>query len=31
MAIPYSEFQKLVREDKVAEVVVSPDQLQGEL
>jgi cell division protease FtsH len=30
-AIPYSEFQKLVREDKVAQVVVSQDQLQGEL
>jgi len=31
VAIPYSEFQKLVREDKVAQVVVSQDQLQGEL
>ena len=30
-AIPYSEFQKLVRDDKVAQVVVSQDQLQGEL
>jgi cell division protease FtsH len=30
-AIPYSEFQKLVRADKVAQVVVSQDQLQGEL
>jgi cell division protease FtsH len=30
-AIPYSEFQRLVREDKVAQVVVSQDQLQGEL
>jgi cell division protease FtsH len=30
-AIPYSEFQKLVREDKVAQVVVSQDQLQGVL
>jgi cell division protease FtsH len=29
--IPYSEFQRLVREDKVAEVLVSQDQLQGEL
>jgi cell division protease FtsH len=28
--IPYSEFQKLVREDKVARVVVSPDQIEGE-
>ena len=28
VAIPYSEFQKLVREDKVAQVVVSQDQLQ---
>jgi len=31
VAIPDSEFQKLVRVDKVAEVVVSQDQLQGEL
>ncbi|HET6437981.1 MAG TPA: ATP-dependent metallopeptidase FtsH/Yme1/Tma family protein, partial [Anaeromyxobacter sp.] len=31
VAIPYSEFQKLVREDKVAQVTVSQDQLQGEL
>ncbi len=31
VGIPYSEFQKLVREDKVAQVVVSQDQLQGEL
>jgi cell division protease FtsH len=30
-AIPYSEFQRLVRENKVAQVVVSQDQLQGEL
>ncbi len=30
-AIPYSEFQRLVREEKVAQVVVSQDQLQGEL
>jgi cell division protease FtsH len=30
-AIPYSEFQALVRADKVAQVVVSQDQLQGEL
>jgi cell division protease FtsH len=29
--IPYSEFQKLVREDKVASVVVAQDQLSGEL
>src|SRR2546429_1003313 len=29
--IPYSEFQKLVREDKVASVVVGQDQLSGEL
>jgi cell division protease FtsH len=28
--IPYSEFQKLVREDKVASVVVSVDQIEGE-
>jgi len=28
--IPYSEFQKLVREDKVANVVVSADQIEGE-
>jgi cell division protease FtsH len=28
--IPYSEFQKLVREDKVARVVVSADQIEGE-
>jgi cell division protease FtsH len=31
VAIPYSEFQTLVRADKVAQVVVSQDQLQGEL
>jgi cell division protease FtsH len=30
-AIPYSEFQALVRADKVAQVVVSQDRLQGEL
>jgi cell division protease FtsH len=30
-SIPYSQFQALVREDKVAKVVVSQDQLQGEL
>jgi cell division protease FtsH len=30
-AIPYSEFQRLVRENKVAQVVVSQDQVQGEL
>src|SRR5438094_5106522 len=29
--IPYSEFQKLVREDKIATVVVAQDQLSGEL
>jgi cell division protease FtsH len=29
--LPYSEFQRLVREDKVARVVVSQDELQGEL
>jgi cell division protease FtsH len=29
--LPYSEFQKLVRENKVAEVLVSQDQVQGEL
>jgi cell division protease FtsH len=28
--IPYSEFQKLVREDKIASVVVGQDQLSGE-
>jgi cell division protease FtsH len=28
--IPYSQFQKLVREDKVASVVVSDAQIQGE-
>jgi cell division protease FtsH len=28
--IPYSEFQKLVREEKVSRVVVSPDQISGE-
>jgi cell division protease FtsH len=28
--IPYSQFQKLVREDKVARVVVSPNQIEGE-
>ncbi len=28
--IPYSQFQKLVREDQVARVVVSADQIQGE-
>ncbi|HEX9398946.1 MAG TPA: ATP-dependent zinc metalloprotease FtsH [Anaeromyxobacter sp.] len=28
--IPYSQFQKLVREDQVATVVVSADQIQGE-
>jgi cell division protease FtsH len=29
--LPYSEFQRLVREDKVAKVIVSQDQLSGEL
>jgi cell division protease FtsH len=29
--IPYSEFQRLVREDKIAEVLVSQDQIQGDL
>jgi len=28
--VPYSEFQKLVREDKVARVVVSAEQIEGE-
>jgi cell division protease FtsH len=28
--IPYSQFQKLVREDRIARVVVSADQIQGE-
>jgi cell division protease FtsH len=28
--LPYSEFQKLVREDKVARVVVSQGEVQGE-
>jgi cell division protease FtsH len=28
--IPYSQFQKLVREDRVASVVVSADRIQGE-
>ena len=28
--IPYSEFQKLVREDKIASVVVGQDQISGE-
>ena len=28
--IPYSEFQKLIREDKIASVVVGQDQLSGE-
>ena len=30
-AIPYSQFQELVRADKVAQVAVSADQVQGEL
>jgi cell division protease FtsH len=29
--IPYSQFQKLVREDKVARVVIDADRIQGEL
>src|SRR5574338_862398 len=29
--LPYSEFQKLVREDKVARVLVAQDQVTGEL
>jgi cell division protease FtsH len=29
--IPYSQFQELVREDKVARVTISADQIQGEL
>src|SRR5512132_4386176 len=29
--IPYSQFQKLVREDDVARVVISPDRIEGEL
>jgi cell division protease FtsH len=29
-AIPYSEFQRLVREDRIASVVVGQDQLAGE-
>jgi cell division protease FtsH len=29
--IPYSEFEQLVREDRVARVVVSPDRIAGEL
>ncbi len=29
--IPYSEFQKLVREDQVARVVVSADRIEGEV
>src|SRR2546428_11327727 len=28
--IPYSDFQKLVREDKIANVIVGQDQLSGE-
>jgi cell division protease FtsH len=28
--IPYSQFQKLVREDRIARVVVSDNQIQGE-
>jgi cell division protease FtsH len=30
VTIPYSEFQKLVREDKIAKVVVGQDRLSGE-
>src|SRR4051812_18230907 len=30
VTIPYSEFQKLVREDKISSVVVAQDQLSGE-
>ena len=30
-SIPYSEFQRLVREDKVARVTISADQIEGEL
>jgi cell division protease FtsH len=29
--IPYSQFQKLVQEDKVARVVIDADRIQGEL
>jgi cell division protease FtsH len=29
--IPYSEFQRFLREDKIAEVVVSDDAIEGEL
>jgi len=29
--IPYSQFQKLVREDQVARVVVSADRIEGEV
>ncbi|MGD8395690.1 MAG: ATP-dependent zinc metalloprotease FtsH [Candidatus Eiseniibacteriota bacterium] len=29
--IPYSEFQRLLRENKIAEVVISTDQIHGEL
>jgi cell division protease FtsH len=31
VTLPYSEFQKLVREDKIAKVVVGQDRLSGEL
>ena len=30
VTIPYSEFQKLVREDKISSVVVGQDQISGE-
>ena len=30
-AIPYNEFQQLLRESKVKEVVISTDSIQGEL
>ena len=29
--IPYSQFQKLVRDDQVARVVISPDRIEGEV
>jgi len=31
LALPYSQFQKLVRDNQVATVVVSADQVAGEL
>ena len=30
VAIPYSQFQKLVREDKIARVVIDQDRVQGD-